>query len=65
MSTTPVANLDDLANDYAARWSAARPVPNRVRPADDAERPGALEANGTLLYFTEILLDYSRCGINE
>ena len=65
MNTTPVASLDDLANDYAVRWAAGRPVPDSVRPANGAELHGALEANEAFLFLMEILPDYSRCGINE
>lgn len=66
MNESPVAPLDDLANDYAARWSAERPAaPEAVRPANHTELRRTLEANEAFLYLTEFLPNYSRCGINE
>lgn len=65
MNESSVASLNDLANNYAARWSAACPAPETVRPATRAELHGALEANEVFLSRMEMLPDYSRCGINE
>lgn len=57
--------LEDLADQYAARWSAGRPAPETVRPTRRTELRQTLEANEAFLYLTEFLPDYSRCGINE
>lgn len=65
MNKSSVASLDDLADNYAARWSAERPAPDAVRPARRTELRQTLEANEAFLYLTEFLPDYSRCGINE
>lgn len=65
MNKSSVPTLDDLANHYAARWSAERPAPEAVRPANRTELHRALEANEVFLCLTEFLPDYSRCGINE
>lgn len=63
MKESSIASLDDLANDYAARWSAQRPAPEPVRPASRAELRVALEANEVFLYLTEFLPIRPRCGI--
>ena len=65
MNESTVIPLDALANAYAASWSAQRPAPETVRPANRAELRGALEANEVFLSHMEILPEYSRCGINE
>lgn len=65
MNESSVATLDDLANSYAARWSAESPAPEAVRPGNRAELRRTLEANEVFLCLTEYLPDYSRCGINE
>lgn len=65
MHTTPADSLDDLANNYAVRWAAERPVPDRARPADGAELHDAPAANEAFHIHQEFLPNYSRCGINE
>lgn len=61
-STIPLA---DLANEYAARWSAERPLPETMRPTNRTEPLVAPEANEAFYVHLEISPDYSRCGINE
>lgn len=65
MNKSSVASLDDLANNYAVRWSAERPAPDAERPGRRTELRQTLEANEAFLYLTEFLPNYSRCGINE
>jgi len=63
MKESSVTSLDDLANDYAARWSARRPAPEPVRPATRAELRVALEADEVFLYLTEFLPDHRHRAI--
>lgn len=65
MHKASVASLDDLANNYAVRWSAQRPAPDAEQPDRRAELRPAREANEVFLCLTEFLPNYSRCGINE
>ena len=65
MDTPSVASLDELANEYAARWADERPLRDSVRPANVTNLHRALEANEAYAFLVEILPDYSRCGINE
>lgn len=65
MNEPPAIPLADLANAYAARWSAERPAPEMVCPANRTERRRALEASEAFYFHLEILPDYSHCGINE
>lgn len=65
MNTSPVPSLDDLANHYAARWSAQRPAPEPARPATRPELRATIEANEVFLYLTELLPARQRCGFDE
>lgn len=65
MNETAVSPLDDLADEYAARWSAERPAPEAAPPARRTA-PSALPVPAEMyLLLTEYLPNHSRSGINE
>ncbi len=59
MKKSPDADLDNLANAYAARWAAERPLPDGVGPANRTELHRALEANEVFFSRMEMLPDYA------
>lgn len=65
MNEPPAIPLADLANEYAARWSAERPLPETMRPTNRNTQLPPPETNEAFYVHLEIAPDYSRCGINE
>lgn len=65
MNESTVSPLDDLANEYAARWSAERPAPEAAQPVGRTGSGGLPATSEMFLLLTEFLPDYSRSGINE
>lgn len=65
MNEPAVRQLDDLADEYAARWSAERPAPEAAQPASRTSPVGLPATSEMFLLLTEFLPDYPRSGINE